>query len=196
MDTRTLSALIDSGTRIATLKRLPRTGWLQRGVAQPESVAEHTFGVAMLALLVGGAVDGIDEARLLRMALLHDYAEALMTDLPLSAKRLIGAATKHDAERRAMGELLADLPDGPALLALWQEYSDGRSLEARLLKALDRIEMLVQALEYERAGSHMMDEFWADLDTGWPPELPQIRELAHMLAARRPSEKLRLALND
>jgi putative hydrolases of HD superfamily len=186
MNAVTLTALLETGSKLATLKRLPRTGWLQRGVVDPESVADHSFGVAMLALLIGPALDGVDQTRLLRMALLHDYAEALMTDLPLSAKRLIGADAKHAGERRAMEELLAELPGGDAALTLWDEYSAGRSREARLLKALDRIEMLMQALEYERAGNRLMEEFWDGNDKGWPDEFPQLRELALMLEARRP----------
>jgi putative hydrolase of HD superfamily len=187
MNARVLCALIDTGAKLGTLKRLPRTGWLQRGVADPESIAEHSYSVAMLALLAGDAVPGLDRERLLRMALLHDYAEALMGDLPASAKRLIGAPAKHAGERRAMSELLADFPAGESYVALWQEYCDGRSREAQLLKALDRIEMLMQALEYERAGSRLMDEFWDDVELSWPEWLPELRELALMLHARRPS---------
>jgi putative hydrolases of HD superfamily len=187
MDARVLDALIDTGPKLGALKRLPRTGWLQRGVADPESIAEHSYAVAMLALLAGDAVEGIDRERLLRMALLHDYAEALMGDLPASAKRLIGPRAKHEGERRAMLELLAGFPAGESYIALWQEYCDGRSREAQLLKALDRIEMLIQALEYERAGSRLMDEFWEDAELGWPEWAPALRELALLLQARRPS---------
>jgi putative hydrolases of HD superfamily len=136
--------------QVATLKLLPRTGWLQRGIAQPESIAEHTFGVAALAWMVGDTVDELDRGKLLAIAVLHDMAEALLSDLPASAKRLIGAEHKHAAERLAMGELFARMPNCEAYVALWEEYAHGRSREARLIKGLDRVEMLAQALSYER----------------------------------------------
>src|SRR6478609_3578246 len=132
-------------TQIATLKLLPRTGWLQRGVPNVESVAEHTFGVATLALL---------------------------SDLPASAKRFIGAERKHAAERSALEEMLARLPNRAEYLVLWDEYARGCSREARLVKGIDRIEMLAQALAYERAGSRALGEFWEDIEDGWGDEFP------------------------
>lgn len=171
-------------TRLATLKLLPRAGWLQRGVAHPESVAEHSFGVATLALLVGGEYPTLDRGRLLALALLHDMAEALLGDLPASARRLLGADVKHAAERRAAAELFGSLPRGAEYLALWDEYARGASPEARLIKGLDRIEMLAQALAYERAGSRALAEFWEGAESGWGDEFPALRRLAAELIER------------
>jgi putative hydrolase of HD superfamily len=165
-------------TQIATLKLLPRTGWLQRGVPNVESVAEHTFGVAALALLIGGTIDGLDRGKLLAIAMVHDMAEALMSDLPASAKRFIGAERKHAAERSALDEMLARMPNRAEYMALWDEYARGCSREARLVKGIDRIEMLVQALAYERAGSRALGEFWEDIEDGWGDEFPILRRLA------------------
>lgn len=177
--------LIALYARLATLKLLPRTGWLQRGVANPESVAEHTFGVAILALLVAGQHPGLDRAKLLTLALLHDLAEALLGDLPTSARRLLGAEAKHAAERRATAELFAELPSRAEYLALWDEYARGTSPEARLVKGLDRIEMLAQALAYERAGSRALAEFWEGAEAGWSEEFPLLQQLADELIERR-----------
>ncbi len=172
-------------SRLATLKLLPRAGWLQRGVAGPESVAEHTFGVTALALLVGDQLPDLDRGKLLAIALLHDLAEALLGDLPASARRLFGAEAKHAAERHAAEELFADLPNRDEYLALWDEYARAASREARLVKGLDRIEMLAQALAYERAGSRALAEFWAGAESGWGDEFPILRRLADDLIARR-----------
>jgi putative hydrolase of HD superfamily len=172
-------------TQIATLKLLPRIGWLQRGVHNPESVAEHTFGVATLALLIGDTIDGLDRGKLLAIAMLHDLAEALLRDLPASAKRFIGAAHKHNAERSALEEMLAQMPNRAEYLGLWEEYARGRSREARLVKGIDRIEMLAQALAYERAGSRALGEFWEDAEDGWGDEFPILRELAAEILEQR-----------
>ncbi len=172
-------------TQVATLKLLPRTGWLQRGIPTVESVAEHTFGVATLALLIGDTIDGLDRGKLLAIAMLHDMAEALLSDLPASAKRFIGAEIKHAAERSALEEMLARLPNRAEYLTLWDEYARGCSREARLVKGIDRIEMLAQALAYERAGSRALGEFWDDIGDGWGDEFPILRELAAEIMERR-----------
>ncbi len=172
-------------SQLATLKLLPRTGWLQRGVASAESVAEHTFGVVALALFVGDMIAGLDRGKLLAIALLHDMAEVYLSDLPASARRLLGSAGKHAAERRAVQELLAALPNQAEYLALWSEYSAGSSAEARLIKGLDRIEMLAQALLYERAGNRGLAEFWAGAERDWGDEFPILEALAAQLLARR-----------
>src|SRR5262245_24873182 len=138
MHEQTAQALLALYSQVAALKLLPRAGWLQRGVAVAESVADHTFGVAVLALLIGERVgipspdlelsdgkDGggqpgaqIERGKLLAIALLHDLAETLLSDLPASARRLIGADAKRAAERRAIEELFAGLPDCAEYLAL------------------------------------------------------------------------------
>lgn len=183
-----IATLYELQSRLMTLKLLPRTGWLQRGQRDPESIAEHSFAVAALALLVGDLIPGIDRGRLLAIALLHDIAEALIGDLPASARRLFGAGAKHEAERKAMAELFAGLPSADEYLALWEEYAAGDSREARLVKALDRVEMLAQALAYERAGSRAMGEFWGEAN-GLGAEFPVVRTLTERLCAAR--EQLR-----
>jgi putative hydrolase of HD superfamily len=205
MHEQTAQALLTLYSQVAALKLLPRIGWLQRGVTGAESVAEHTFGVAMLALLIGDRVgtavydrenivaEGasaqpgprIERGKLLAIALLHDLAEALLGDLPASARRLIGADAKRAAERRAIEELFAGLPNRAEYLALWDEYVAGSSAEARLVKQLDHVEMLAQAQAYERAGSRTLAEFWAGAEQVWSDEFPLVRALGAELVARR-----------
>jgi putative hydrolases of HD superfamily len=180
---QTAQALLALYSQVATLKLLPRTGWLQRGVVAAESVAEHSFGVAMLALLAGDAAGGLDRGKLLAIALLHDLAEVLLSDLPASATRLLGAEHKHRAERGALEELFAQLPGRTDYVELWAEYTTGASVEARLVKELDRVEMLVQALAYERAGNRGLGEFWRNAGAGWSDEFPFVRAIAEQLTA-------------
>jgi putative hydrolase of HD superfamily len=179
------ATILSLHNRLLTLKLLPRTGWLQRGVMDVESIAEHTFALSALALLVGDQIPDIDRGRLLSIALLHDIAEVLIGDLPASARRLFGAEAKQQAEYNAMLELLADLPRAEEYLALWQEYAARGSREARLVKQLDRLEMLTQALAYERNGSRVMGEFWYDIDEGWSDEFPLVQALVAQLIAER-----------
>ncbi|MCS6839426.1 MAG: HD domain-containing protein [Roseiflexus sp.] len=185
MNDQTAAVYAQLAERIISLKLLPRTGWLQRGVTAAESVAEHSFGAAALALVFTAADDSFDRERVLAMALVHDFAEALLGDLPLSARRLIGETVKRDAERRAIAELCAALPGGDRLMRLWEEYVTGASREARFVKALDRVETLVQALAYERAGNRSLDEFWVDASEELA-EFPDLAAFVTWLAAQRP----------
>lgn len=166
-DIRSVAALLD---RANDLKRLPRMGWLLAGVAPVESVADHSFGVAFLSLLLADVINGAWEIeglagplsveRTLRLALLHDLAESLLTDLPKRSSELIGSTAKHAAEEEAMSTLLALLPEGDDYLALWQEYDATSTPEASLVKDADKLEMVHQALCYEARGQANLAEFW------------------------------------
>jgi putative hydrolases of HD superfamily len=172
--------LIDLFLEAATLKRLPRSGWVMRGVAHVESVADHSFGVAFMALVLAQALNASPSARLaadsgagapaldlekvLVMAVLHDLAEVRLTDLPATAVRLIPKEVKSRAEAAAMAGLLAPLPGTASLVALWQEFEDQASPEGRLVRDADKLEMMVQCLRYEQAGSQGLDEFWQTMD--------------------------------
>ncbi|WP_298814961.1 HD domain-containing protein [Chloroflexus sp.] len=181
MDLPELNALLP---RLLSLKLLPRTGWLQRGVREVESIAGHSYSVAVLCLLIGDLIEDIDRGRLLAIALLHDLAESLLGDLPASATKLLGQETKRRAERDGLVSLIGNLPRGTEYLALWEEYASGSSREARLVKAIDRLELMAQALAYERAGARGLDEFWP-LNDDWAAEFPPVEALAACLRAER-----------
>ena len=165
-------ALIDLFIETGTLKRLPRTGWAMRGVPHVESIAEHSFGVGLMALILAQSLNGakafglpaLDVEKVLVMALLHDLAEVRLTDLPATAVRLIPREVKSRAEALAMAEILAPLPETAHLAAQWQEFEDQTSPEGRLVRDADKLEMMVQCLRYEQAGSNGLDEFWHAMD--------------------------------
>ncbi len=146
---------------VGRLKLVPRTGWLQHGVANYENVAAHSFGVATIAMLLGDMVQApLNIEKALRMALLHDLAEVVTTDLPWSASQLMPRGVKLDMEAAAFGRVVESLPSSSAYQALWDEYAAGASLEARLVKDADRLDLFVQAYIYEWTGYKSLDEFW------------------------------------
>lgn len=144
------------------LKKLPRMGWLLRGVQNPESVAEHAFRVAFITLFLGDELKKrgveINVEKALKIALLHDLAEARITDLPLEAQKYVD---KKKAERKAMMDILG--AERVEYFKLFQEYEEETSPEGRLVKFADKLEMVLQAWEYKKAGSKGLDEFWGAL---------------------------------
>lgn len=148
------------------LKGLDRTGWVLRGFANgTESVAAHSFGVSIAAMLLADELIAqgvaVDVEKILRISLLHDWAEARVGDMPRTATRYFGAEARKQAETAAFRDLASDLlSDNDIYTNLYHEYEERNTLEARLVKAADVIDLLVQALALERAGGRGLDEFW------------------------------------
>jgi len=154
--------VISAYFEMAHLKQLYRQGWLQRGVPPErcESVAEHSFGVAMLALWLAPLVEpAIDAEKALRMALIHDFGEIYAGDFTPADG--VEPEEKHRLEAEGARTIFARLEDGPAYLALWDEYEAGETAEARFVRQIDRLEMGLQASIYRHAGMLGMDEFLA-----------------------------------
>jgi putative hydrolase of HD superfamily len=159
-----LSTLIE----LQRLKGLERTGWMLRGIAPgAESVADHSYGVAVAAMLLADELIArgvaVNMERVLRVALLHDWAEVRVGDMPRTATEYFGAASRKRAERAAFEDIVGGIEaSGVAEMynALHEDYEERESLEARLVKAADVIDLLVQALAFERAGVRGLDEFW------------------------------------
>lgn len=156
IDDRWLDLLLQANT----LKTTPRTGWHQRWIAHPEGVAAHCWGTAMIALVLAEMTETmgdsnsarpLDRGRLLSMAILHDLAEAELSDIPQPALRFLPAAAKRAAEARALAALLAGLPVTGTWTALLTDYEEETSMEARLVRDADRLEFLLQAWVYRRA---------------------------------------------
>ncbi len=149
------------------LKRLDRTGWVLRGLAPgAESVAAHSYGVAFTAMLLADEIRArgvvVDVERMLRLALLHDLAETRTGDMPRTAAQYYSPKARRDAERGAFDDVVQTLgaPRAERYRELHEDYERRESLEARLVKAADIVDLMAQALHFERAGARGLDEFW------------------------------------
>lgn len=159
-DPATILDLLQHGNQ---LKRTVRTGWAQRGVPNPESVAAHSYGVAYLSLVLAQQLDEhVDLGRLLAMALLHDLPEGITSDIPGPAWRFLPEGSKAEAERQALQHILGQTSPFPdSWLTLWEELSAEISAEARLVHDADRLELYLQAANYEeQTGNRKLSEFW------------------------------------
>ncbi|HEX5707179.1 MAG TPA: HD domain-containing protein [Pyrinomonadaceae bacterium] len=154
-------------TELQRLKRLDRTGWVLRGLAPgAESVAAHSYGVALAAMLMADEARArgaeLSVERVLRIALLHDLAEARTGDMPRTMAEFYGAEARRAAERAAFGGVVGALEEArrESYATLHDDYESRASAEARLVKAADIVDLLAQALAFERAGARGLDEFW------------------------------------
>jgi putative hydrolase of HD superfamily len=153
------------------LKAIPRMGWRVRGVADGESVAEHSYAVALIAMLLADRLDiDVDREKLLKIALLHDLPEHMLGDIHAPATRLLGEGVKEAAELRIMERLFDGLPRGDEYVRLWKEFAERSSVEGKLVRAIDKLEMFTQAYQYECAGNRMLDDFW-----GWEGNMRDFR---------------------
>lgn len=153
-----LARILDFLTLAERLKTELRHSWLSDG--RRESVAEHTWMMALMALAVAPRLEHpVDVARAIELVLVHDIAEAEIGDIPVFEKSARKDA-KAAAEAAAMGRICAGLPPdlGERIGRLWREFEDGVTPEARFARALDHLEVQFQ---------HNL----ADLETWEPVEL-------------------------
>lgn len=154
----TPAQLVDLLLSLNPLSELPRTGWLLRGVASPETIAAHSHGVAVVAMCIVDALraegETVDGERVLRMALLHDAPEAATGDVPMPVKTPRLQAELKAAEAALADRLLGEYADA------FHEAEQQDTLEARIVKAADKIQMMIKLLCYTKQGRGALHEFW------------------------------------
>ncbi len=135
------------------LKQLFRQGWLHNGVPEErcESVAEHSFAVALLSMMLADRhFPQIDGGRAARMALLHEAGEIDAGDI-IPADN-VPHGEKQKLERAGVERLFGEYPGGAEYMALWEEFEEGTTPEARLVRQVDKLEMAFQAGIYGGEG--------------------------------------------
>jgi putative hydrolase of HD superfamily len=152
------------------LKDLKRTGWVEAGIRDPESVADHVFRVTLFSMILSD--DKIlDTLKVIRMALIHDLPESLIGDLTPKQK----TSSHINNENDAMNQVLRLLPEQPkkSYHTIWEEYIRNNTPESRIVHEADKLEMLLQAAEYEARG-----EPGKKLELFWKTEIsPEYKEL-------------------
>jgi putative hydrolase of HD superfamily len=148
-------ALAAYAFELGVLKNLRRTGWAHAGIRDAESVAEHSLRVAQLAALIA-AEEGADPARAAFLALWHDTQETPTGDLPHTARPYLARPVDP---RAITNDQVTGLPRAAAaaVTAAVAEHEDRESVEARCARDADKLECLVQALEYRAAGNTKVD---------------------------------------
>ncbi len=129
---------------ICRLKDTPRNGWIHRMVENPESVADHSWGLCLLTLILCPA--HLDRLKCMELAVVHDLAEEITGDYVPDDK--ISHQEKHDLELKAMEQIAAQVKC-PRLLSLFEEYEQRSTPEALFVKQMDKLEVVLQARYYD-----------------------------------------------
>ena len=140
-----LEAAADFLADASALKDTLRSGFTPGG--RPESVAEHSWRLGLLALVLSGEMEGIDLARLLSLILVHDLGEAISGDVP--AIDQVPGEDRAARERTDLMTLCAPLPEDARarIVALWDEYAAAATPEAVMAKGLDKCETMLTHAE-------------------------------------------------
>lgn len=171
--------LLDLFRELQILDRVPRSGYVLRGVSDGESVSEHSWHVLFFVWALGSQIPDLDLPRALEIALVHDLAELRVGDLPSTSKRYFEPGAKAGAERAAMAEILAPLPERAQ--ELFVEYQQGETREAMLVKACDKLQLLVKVDVYESWGAQGLSEFWDNPENFPAEDFEPIREVLKKL---------------
>jgi len=130
------------------LKHLDRAGWLRVGIEHPESVAAHSWGLALLCLSL--APKELQKDKILTMALIHDLPEVETGDI--TPHDGIAKTEKHKREDIAAQQLFP-----PALYAIWKECQEKLTPESQFIHVMDKLDMAIQAKQYNHLAD--TDEF-------------------------------------
>ena len=137
----------DNLLEMLELKQLSRTGWVRSGVENPESVAAHSWGMAVLALRL--APKELNLERVLSLCLVHDLPEVRIGDLtPYD-----DTSNKAELEHKAMSDM------APQWLSLFEEYEAEETAEAKFVKQIDKLDMGLQAIMYQTKQDIVLEEF-------------------------------------
>lgn len=178
------SSVIDFLSLCHRLKTTKRAGWVKRNVNNPESIADHMYRMGLMGLTMAD-IPGIDRDKCIKMAIVHDIAEAIVGDITPSDG--IPKEEKSQREREAityMCKLLGEGARAKEIDELWMEYEENSTAEAKIVKDFDKAEMILQAVEYENEQGKDLEEFFqstagkfqTELGKAWAAEIVSRRK--------------------
>ena len=150
----------------ANLKNISRQGWKDKlSLADPESVADHSYSMAIMSMVISD-LENHDSEKILKMVMLHDLAESKIGDITPDQ---IPKEKKMELENKAFFEIIAHLPDRikSQYLEIWDEFQENSSPESKIVHQIDKLEMALQARLYQKTGhsAEKLDPFFESVRT-------------------------------
>ncbi|KAJ5823672.1 hypothetical protein N7447_006012 [Penicillium robsamsonii] len=175
---------------LGLLKTTKREGWQQVGIASGESIADHMYRMSIMTMLCPPSLASkLNLSHCVQMSLVHDMAECLVGDITPLNKDI----TKAEKSRRELltmeyigNSLIGGAPGGASaqekLMGLFREYEDNITLEAQFVHDVDKVEMILQVVEYERSQKRDLSEFYHVVGA---IRLPEMQEWATVVLKER-----------
>jgi len=136
---------------VCNLKTIKRSGWIHKSnITSPESVADHSYSMCMMSMILAEIIN-LDSGHIMKMVIIHDLAESLVGD---HMSDDISSEEKQLVEDKAMKKIISKLPNSlrKNYLNIWNEYNDNITVNAKFVHSMDKLEMVLQAKEYEFEG--------------------------------------------
>lgn len=183
---------LDFFKTVGKSKRLLRTGWVREKVTDPESVAEHSFRVSVLAMVLPDKLGyNLDKNKLIKMAILHDLGEVITGDIVTERYDLIDIEKKNEKEneeREGIREIFGKIGEGEQYVKIFDEMINRTSPEAKAFWQFDKLEMALQAHEYEEEQGKDLEEFFTNVSLYHVRE-PLIRKIFDEIMKKRKKKK-------
>lgn len=158
--------MVDFMAIIGKSKRLLRSGWVREKIKDPESIAEHSFRITVLAIVLADQL-GVDKEKLMKMTFVQDLGEITTGDLVFERGELIDIKKKGEKEikeKEGVKNILRDIGADKEYIKIFEEMIERSSEEAKIFWQIDKLEMAMQALEYEKNQNKRLDEFFINAD--------------------------------
>ncbi|KUI55020.1 hypothetical protein VP1G_02343 [Cytospora mali] len=148
------------------LKTTKREGWRRFGINRGESIADHMYRMAMITMFIPPGLAGrIDQNKCIKMCLIHDMAESLVGDItpvdgvPKPEKSRREAETMDYLTKNLLGNVWGGkgAVNAEEIRAIWQEYEDSKTLDSHFVHDVDKMELILQMVEYEKRGERKLD---------------------------------------
>lgn len=165
------------------LKTIKRKGWVRHKIKEPESVADHSFRTTLLSCVLAEDFK-LKREKVIIMSLIHDLAESKVGDLtPFDG---VSKEKKHELEMKAISSIFEKFDSENEYVDIFKEYEDGKTDEAKFVRSIDKLEMMLQTAEYEEDQGIDLKEFWDFADNY---EFDILKDFYILLKDRRNGKK-------
>lgn len=171
-------------------KGIVRTGWQMMNIPNPESIAEHSFQLCVIAMIFADQL-GVDREKLIKMAIIHDLGKIFTGDVVWSRGNIIDIKKRQEKEifeSQGIEVLFTKLGNKKEYQSIFKEMTERKSMEAEVLWQLDKLEMAIQALKYELTTGKNLDEFFVNTDLQLTE--PFLRDVFSHVLAQRPKKDI------